>query len=199
MLTRPQIIELCTIWGHGIVSENDSNSVTCPAEVERAIHENDRVRYVSNSLVDYYFENARLDQLEECYKSIHDKTRLWLDYCDWQDWQWIQDACGITLPYAIANKIEVILFGIIDGRVIEIDIDDQLRERWLDEFKTTNNLDETSAVSYLFMPKEGIDSENAHKIAAVFREYGIDIQHLVCAKLRTSFPKRPVTISSASD
>lgn len=129
-------------------------------------------------------------QLADCYDRMNNSEKLYLDFCDWEDWQWIQDACGIEMPYEIAKQIENILMNIIDERVISIDISEAARASWYKTNCEKTSLTIADAVAYNFMPS-GIETRPALEIALILKNYGVDIQKLTEIKL--------IAISALSD
>lgn len=125
---------------------------------------------------------ARPWQLVDCYDRMHDPKKLHLDFCDWEDWQWIQDACGVEMPYETAKQIENILMDIIDERVIAIDISGVARAPWYKTDCEKTSLTTVGAVAYNFMPS-GIETKPALEIASILKNYGVDIRKLTETKL----------------
>ena len=191
--TEENCIELFLKWGFAITYD-ESQGKTTQDEIHEAAAEGRKTRYVEDIAVDRYMSNRRLhDMLAECYWALKDPDLCILDFCEFQDWDWICCAAGIEIPYVAAKAIDRILFLLRDDRVISIDISHAARQKWIDEFCKSGSLGITSAMSFVFCP-EGLDEKTAKSLYDVCSAFGVDMQKLTNLRIAASIPSMPKSL-----
>lgn len=187
------ILIYCLEEGMGIIYPELSQMSDCSTtddEINKCMTK--KPRYVMNEQIDVLKNTSRPEQLQMImHQNDYPVLNYHLDYCDYEDWQYIQDIIGISLPYAVSKSIEDIIMSVIDDRVIGINAEivmweRQLIENYTDFAETELNL--TDSLLYLF----GIefDDKQTADISSAFDSVGINISKYVTAVVRHNKPIR---------